>query len=82
MIDLLIKTVLVWFVIFLMANIFIFGCLIVCSKNAPAIEKLVYRSIENTGRNGRAEYYVFDIDGKRWWITQTKFDSYKTLERR
>jgi len=48
----------------------------------PNTTHLMYRSVENTGYRGEAEYYVFDDNGVRYLVTQKYFDSRVDLERR
>ena len=40
------------------------------------IEEIRCKSIENTGRWGSAEYYIFDLDGHRHQVLQEDWDKY------
>jgi hypothetical protein len=48
----------------------------------PINNLLEYKSVENTGLLGVAQYYIFDIDGNRYMVTQKLFDSFIDLPKR
>lgn len=51
-------------------------------SNIPPQATMEYRTVENTGLLGRAEYYLFDSQGNRYYVTQRLFDSFPNLPKR
>jgi len=41
----------------------------------------VYKTIENSGFLGTAEYYIFDTNGNRYHVFRDTFDKYNNLPR-
>ena len=55
-------------------------------QDIPSSATLDYRTVEpGTGGflwSGSAQYYIFDIDGNRYLVSQSTFDSYEGLPRK
>ncbi|KKM62145.1 hypothetical protein LCGC14_1524600 [marine sediment metagenome] len=48
----------------------------------PTNIAIEYKTVENTGGLGSAQYFLFDTMGNRYHVSQELFDSYKDLPRK
>jgi len=51
-------------------------------NNLPSDIVPAYKTIENSGFLGTAEYYIFDTNGNRYHVYQDIFDRYNNLPRK
>lgn len=69
--------------IFLVVMVFIYIFTTTMPMNSlPPDITPAYRTVENSGFLGKAEYYIFDTAGNRYRVYQDIFDRYKDLPRR